>query len=85
MCGKQKTTKWENARALGKGMSDLVLSAGFYLTGRIKDWGAYLEGRDDVVLIQAMRDNTRTGRPCGDDGFIRKVEEDLGRRLVAMP
>jgi hypothetical protein len=63
----------------------IVLSGDFYLTERIRDWGAYLEEGDDEVLMQAIRDNTRTGRPCGNDRVTGKVEGELARRLVAMP
>jgi putative transposase len=82
---KAENYQWASARAHVRGVSDQVLSGDCYLTGRIQDWGAYLEEREDEVLMQAIRDNTRTGRPCGDDRFIGKVEEALGRRLVAMP
>jgi len=52
---------------------------------RIKDWSAYLEERDDDSLTQTIKENARTGRPCGDKRFIRRIEDQIGRKLIAMP
>ena len=35
--------------------------------------------------MKTLRESTKNGRPCGDDSFVRKIEELLGRQLVALP
>lgn len=77
--------KWSSAKSHVKEVSDAVLEKGCYLTERIKDWAAYLEEREDDTLVQAIRENTKTGRPCGDEKFIHKIEQVVGRKLVALP
>jgi REP-associated tyrosine transposase len=67
------------------GKTDPVLSNDCYVLKKIKDWSAYLNEKGDVSLIDAIRQNTRTGRPCGDDRFAQKIEKLLGRRLAALP
>jgi hypothetical protein len=34
-------------------------------------------------LIAAIRESTKTGRPCGHADFTEKMETFLGRRLAA--
>lgn len=40
--------------------------------------------KEEEELIKAIRQNTKTGRPCGGEGFISKIEELLGRRLKVL-
>jgi len=51
----------------------------------IKDWSAYLREKEDTVLVEDIRQDTKTGRPCGDDRFVMKMEKLLGRELTALP
>ena len=39
----------------------------------------------DENLIDWIRENTRACRPCGDEGFVTKIEGLLGRELKAQP
>ena len=82
---KAQSYKWSSANSHVKKINDPVLSKGCHIVNNIKDWGAYLEERDEDLLTQAIKENTRTGRPCGDERFIRKIELTVGRRLVALP
>ena len=77
--------KWSSARSHIYKESDPILSEDCYLTEQIEDWLLYLEGREDDVMVNTIRSNTKTGRPSGDDGFIQIVEGIVGRRLKAMP
>jgi putative transposase len=52
---------------------------------KIKDWSAYLKEKEDTVLVEDIRKSTKTGRPCGDDRFVMKMEKLLGRKLTALP
>jgi hypothetical protein len=40
---------------------------------------------DDKAMIDKIRSSTRTGCPCGDDSFMSRREELLGRQLKALP
>jgi hypothetical protein len=52
---------------------------------KIKDWSGYLKEKENVLLVDTIRKNTRSGRPCGDDLFAQKIEKILGRSLAALP
>jgi len=67
------------------GTVDPVLSDGCYMLESVEDWSAYLEQKEDSRLLEVIRQNTRTGRPCGDDGFVLRLEELLQRALNPMP
>jgi len=82
---KAEDYKWSSARSHVKGKTDPILSNDCYVLKKIKDWSAYLKEKGDVSQIDAIRQNTRTGRPCGDDRFAQKIEKLLGRRLAALP
>lgn len=77
--------KWSSAKAHVYGGNDSVLASDCYLVKEIKDWLSYLTERDDKTLIDNIRKNSKTGRPCGDETFIQKIEGVLGRRLNALP
>ena len=77
--------RWSSAKGhLNKG-SDSVLVHDCYLEEDIKDWSAYLREKEDKILLESIRKNSMTGRPCGDDGFIGMLEGIVGRRLRALP
>ncbi len=50
----------------------------------IKDWAAYLGEKEDMTEVEDIRQDTRTGRPCGNEVFGKKIEEVLGKRLMAL-
>ena len=47
----------------------------------VKDRTAYLEDRDDPA-VDLIRHCSKTGRPCGDESFVARMEAVLGRKLV---
>ena len=51
----------------------------------VSDWGKYLRETGDEELLENIRRNAMTGRPCGDERFIEKLEKECGRRLRALP
>lgn len=77
--------KWSSARSRISRKTDLVLSGDCYLTEQIQDWLGYLKEREDDAMVDTIRSNSRTGRPCGDEGFVQTIEGIVGRRLKAMP
>jgi putative transposase len=69
-----------SARAhLEKG-GDLVAWTG-YLDGMIEDWKEFLEEPVPSSKMKEIERHIRSGRPLGSDGFVRRLEERLGRRL----
>ncbi len=56
-----------------------------FLGDEIQDWLAYLKENEDKELVEGIRKNSMSGRPCGNDGFIKIIEKIVGRRLRAMP
>ena len=76
---------WSSARYHVYKEDNPVLEYEFYLIKEIEDWAAYLTAGDDEELINNIRKNMKTGRPCGDDDFIKKIESLLDRRLKALP
>ena len=45
-------------------------------------WSEYLCATDDRAVTEAMRRYENTGRPLGDDSFIRRIGTLLGRDLI---
>jgi putative transposase len=76
---------WSSARSHVYGEPDLVLSDECYLVREISDWRAYLAEKGEELLVRRIRKNIRTGRPCGDEEFVRRLEELLHRRLSPLP
>jgi hypothetical protein len=55
------------------------------LEKKIKDWSEDLSSFEDKFLMDAIRTNTKTGRPGGENSFVAAIENLLGRRLAAQP
>jgi putative transposase len=51
----------------------------------VDDWSAWLGETEADDLVTRLRLYTRTGRPLGDKGFVKKLERESGRRLHALP
>jgi putative transposase len=76
---------WSSTKEhLEKNRAD-VLSHDCHLEDEIENWRAYLREMEDEVLVESIRKNLMTGRPCGNTGFIEKIEGIVGRRLKALP
>ena len=60
---------------------DPILSDDCPVKDGVKDWSAYLEDRDDSA-VDLIRHCSITGRPCGDESFVARMEAVLGRKLV---
>ena len=77
--------QWSSAPSHVKGKIDTVLSGDCYIVERIKDWSSYLREEEEALLIEDIRKNTKTGRLCGDDEFILRLEGLIRRKLSALP
>jgi len=76
--------KWSSAKAHVFKEQNQVLNSQCFLTERIEDWAAYLKERDDEPTKTIIQ-NTRRGRPCGDDSFVGIIEDITGIRLKVLP
>ena len=77
--------KYSSVRGHKNMDSDPILSQDCPLVKETRNWLEYLREEDDKIVVDEVRSNTRTGRPCGDDGFISRIEGLLGRQLKASP
>lgn len=76
---------WSSAKSHINREKDSVLSQDCFLEKEIEDWSEYLREKDDEQIIGNIRKSSMTGRPCGDDRFVKKLERLFGRRLRALP
>ena len=51
------------------------------LLERVGNWREFPLGGGSEEEIERIRRHERTGRPLGNDGFVGKLEEALGRIL----
>lgn len=75
---------WSSARYHVNKEQDPLLDGDCHLEAEIKNWLLFLKEKDDDQVIEDIRKNSLTGRPCGDDTFIQTIEGLLGRKLKAM-
>jgi len=62
---KAEEYQWSSARGHVKEKTDPVLSEDCYIVEKIKDWSAYLKEKEESFPVDEIRQNTKTGRPCG--------------------
>ena len=75
--GRPDTYKWSSARKHLTGKGDIVLNdVSKHL--EIDNWRAYLKEKMDEEIVKRIRANTKTGRPAGDDKFVKKIEKKTG-------
>ncbi|MCX7013296.1 MAG: hypothetical protein NTW86_12210 [Candidatus Sumerlaeota bacterium] len=51
-------------------------------TGQALGWSEWLERGVAPQAVEAIRQATRTGRPCGSAEFVRRLEGRLARALA---
>lgn len=77
--------RWSSAREHIARATEGVVSGECYLVQQIGNWRKYLRDRVNEVLTDDLRKCSRSGRPCGSDAFLKKLEKTFGRRLRALP
>lgn len=81
--------EWSSARThVGKRVDrfGFDLEALWSLIPEVKEgWGSYLLKEEDADVDDSIRSNTRTGRPVGDEAFVKMLEKRLGCRLHPLP
>ncbi len=85
LVGLAEDYRWSSARHHVLGEPDPVIQNGCFLNGRIADWRAYLADRGDEPVLRRNWQSLKTGRPSGDEDFVRLLERVTGRKLAAAP
>lgn len=76
--------RWSSARAHCGMSSDTLLKPDWQKPQWIGNWSEWLTDSSDTEMEQRVRARTHTGRPCGNDMFVRSIERVLGRHLAPM-
>jgi len=84
MVKKAEDYRWSSAREHIDGAPEVV-SSNCFLLQEIRNWRKFLSAREDTAMTQQIRKSSMTGRPCGEESFIKKLEKRFGRRLKALP
>jgi len=77
--------EWSSAAAHAGLRRDRLLASDIDKWVSIDDWSDWLGEAEADQITGQLRLHTRTGRPLGDDGFVRGLESYSGRRLHALP
>ncbi|MEJ2274444.1 MAG: transposase [Woeseiaceae bacterium] len=80
LCKQPQDWPWSSARAHLDREDDALVSVEPMLA-RVGDWPAYLAETTDRKTIDAIRQHTRTGRPNGNEQFLKRLESMTGRSL----
>jgi hypothetical protein len=72
-----KFYRWSSALAHCRGQDDLEWSP--TALPEIADWQAWLTCSNDPETNEFIRECTFTGRPCGDEAFVKQMELDSRR------
>ena len=76
---------WSGAAAHARGKPDELAESAWLAertAGWVCSWREYLRQHDDAELAAALRKPEKTGRPLGDESFLRTIGRRLGRDLV---
>ena len=71
---------WSSARAHLSGRDDRLVKVA-PLSAMIGDWNAFLNSAIPEEELRDLRRHGRTGRPLGDETFLGRLEEMVGRVL----
>jgi putative transposase len=71
---------WSSARAHRSGRDDCLVNVA-PLLAMIADWKAFLQSAASEEDLRDLRRHGRTGRPLGDETFVGRLEELVGRVL----
>ena len=76
--------EWSSAKYhTGKEAASLLIQKPDSLLGSHKEWKREL--RREPAEVNFFEERTRTGRPCGDDKFIKMAQRKTGRELFPKP
>lgn len=72
--------RWSSAPAHLSGTDDDLVTVAPMLE-RVSDWPAFLGQETEPEMRKRIDLHARTGRPLGDDAFLKELESRLGRTL----
>ena len=75
---------WSSAAAHVRGQDDGWVRVGPLLeraAGWVCPWSEWLRLDEDAAIRERLQLHERTGRPMGDERFLKRIEEIVGRRL----
>jgi putative transposase len=84
LCAQPDQWPWSSARPHLEGRDDALVRVA-PLLDRFGEWATYLGTVPRPEELERLRQNSRTGRPLGDDGFVRRIEQLTGRLLTPRP
>src|SRR4030095_1359635 len=73
--------EWSSARVHCGLDDDSLVDLSWPPVGQIPNWEAWLKIEGNSQMEDRIRKSTSSGRPCGDDSFVRTVECLTDRRL----
>lgn len=80
LCTKPEDWRWSSARAHLSARDDRLVHAGPLLK-LVSDWRRYLQDLPADHTDKKLREHSRSGRPLGDQAFVKTLESITGRRL----
>lgn len=80
LVAKPEEWRWSSAGAHLAGKNDKLIEVK-PLLDLVPDWGKFLAGGVKGAELKRLRTHTNTGRPCGPDVWIEKLEKKVGRSL----
>jgi REP-associated tyrosine transposase len=84
LVGRAEDYEWSSARAhVRKEHHPLLTPSPF--ESSVGDWARYLRQKDDPEHVKEFVDREKTGRPLGNDDFIKRLERLSGRILTPGP
>jgi len=83
MVKKAEDYQWSSAQFRVKKEKNKLLSD-FFLVNDIGDWSKYLADEESEQQLTRFRYQSSSGRPLGDESFLRGLEDKLGRALIKM-
>jgi len=72
---------WSSTRAHLAGRDDQLVKVA-PLLAMVPDWAAFLNSAMPEEELRDIRRRSRTGRPLGDEPFLGRLEETIGRALM---
>lgn len=73
--------EWSSARCHALARRDELLAPSRPFPGPIERWAEWLAADPCDAQIEALRRSTSTGRPCGSESFVARLEGQLDRGL----
>jgi putative transposase len=76
---------WSSASAHAGGGEDALAETAWLkerIGGWTCSWGEYLAQGEEADIARSLRLHENTGRPLGEEGFVRRLERRLGRKLL---